>query len=145
MHILTKYLGEIEIYDRDIIHFNMGLMGFEDCKEFILLDLPENPHFKILQDIHEAYIGFLLIRPWDFFEDYDIEIPDKDLLKILIQNKEELAIYNIVTLGTSFYDSTINLIAPVVINTKEKLGQQFIINDCNYTTKHPLPLVKQGG
>ena len=37
MKIDTKYFGEIEIDNDKIIHFENGIMGFEEYKDFTLL------------------------------------------------------------------------------------------------------------
>jgi len=140
MNIDTKYLGEVEINDEQIIIFPNGLLGFESSREFVLLDVPDNPTFKFLQDIKNSYISFLLINPWDFFKDYDVELPDEELLKIEINPKVEnnMTVYTVVTLGQSFKDSTSNLLAPIVINLSHKKGKQFILNDSLYNTRHNL-------
>ena len=140
MNIETKYLGEVKISEEQIISFPNGLLGFENSKEFILLDVPNNPYFKFLQDIHNSYISFLLINPWDFFKDYDVELNDEGLLKIDIESDKDndMAIYCVVTLAQKFKESTSNLLAPIVINLLAKKGRQFILNDSKYTTKHKL-------
>lgn len=140
MNISTKYLGEVQIDEEQIITFPNGILGFENSKKFVLLDIPDNPIFKFLQDINNSYISFLLINPWDFFKDYDVELPDEDLLKIDIDPNAEnnMAIFTVVTLGQSFQSSTSNLLAPIVINLNHKKGKQFILNDSIYTTKHKL-------
>ena len=37
MKIDTKYFGNIEIGDEKIIHFESGIMGFEEYKDFTIL------------------------------------------------------------------------------------------------------------
>lgn len=140
MKIKTKYLGEIQIKRGQIISFPKGLLGFEDHKEFVVLNIEGNDHFKFLQDIHNEYISFLLINPWDFFEDYDIELPDDKLKNIKIdpRGSTSMIIYNIVTMGKSLEESTTNLLAPIVINLEDKKGKQFILQNSPYTTKHRL-------
>lgn len=140
MIIQTKYLGEVEITEDQIIAFPYGILGFENNREFALLGILENPHFKFLQDIENPNIAFLLINPWDFFEDYDVELPDENLGKIGISPEEDnqIGIYNIVTLGHLFQESTANLLAPIAINLTENKGKQFILNDSPYTTRHKL-------
>lgn len=140
MKINTKYLGQVEINPDQIIHFPKGLLGFENHKEYVVLDLEGNDVFKFLQNIQEEYISFLLVNPWDFFHDYDIELADNKLEKININPREEneFALFSIVSLGESFKESTANLLAPIVINTKDKKGKQFVVHDSAYTTKHPL-------
>lgn len=140
MNINTKYLGEIEISEEQIIIFPNGLLGFEGSREFVLLDVPDNPTFKFLQDIKNSYISFLLINPWNFFKDYDVNLPDEELIKIEINPASEnnMEIYTVVTLGNDFKSSTSNLLAPIVVNLSNNKGKQFILNDSEYTTRHRL-------
>ncbi|RBP70123.1 flagellar assembly factor FliW [Alkalibaculum bacchi] len=140
MQIETKYLGQVDIIEENIKYFEMGILGFEDEHEFVLLEIPNNDHFCFLQSIHTSYIAFLVVNPWDFFEDYDVEIPDEELKKlgILPDQQNQMAIYSIVTLGDTLKESTANLLAPVLINLEDKKGKQFILNDSLYATKHKL-------
>lgn len=140
MLIQTKYLGEIEITQEEIITFPNGLLGFENHQEFVLLNIPGNNNFKFLQDIKHNYLAFLLINPWDFFKEYEIDIPDKNLLKIGIDPKldNKIEVYSIITLGSTFQESTANLLGPIIINPIDKKGKQYIINDSIYSTKHKL-------
>ena len=140
MLINTKYLGEINITDDHIITFPQGLLGFESHHEFVLISIPDNDKFIFLQDINNSYVSFLLINPWDFFDDYEINIPNDELLKLGISPNSENkpTIYNIVTIGKIFKESTSNLLAPIVLNQTEKKGKQFVLHDSQYHTKHKL-------
>ncbi|MBF7096333.1 flagellar assembly protein FliW [Alkalibacter mobilis] len=138
MKIKTKFLGEVDINDKHVITFPDGILGFEDSRKFALLNIPGNEEFKVLQDIDKDYVSFIVAEPWVFYKDYEIEIPDEELLKIEIREKEQLAVVGIVTLAGDFYKSTINLLAPIVMNTVSKLGKQQVLNDVLYSTKHPL-------
>lgn len=140
MDINTKYLGKINIDEESILSFPNGLLGLKDSKEFAIINMQDMPYFKFLQDIKNPNISFLVINPWEFFSDYDIELPDEKLKNININPKSEnlMEIYAIVTLSKEFKKSTANLLAPVVINLKERKGKQFVLNNSPYTTKHPL-------
>lgn len=140
MEINTKYLGKVNIDKSSIISFPNGLLGLKDSKEFTIINLEDIPHFRFLQDIKNESISFLIINPWEFFPDYDIELPDEKLENININPKGEnlMEIYNIVTLSKEFKKSTANLLAPVVINLKEKMGKQIVLNNSPYITKHDL-------
>ena len=37
MRINTRYFGEVEIEDEKILHFEKGLFGFEEYKDFTVL------------------------------------------------------------------------------------------------------------
>ncbi|MPW24769.1 flagellar assembly protein FliW [Alkalibaculum sp. M08DMB] len=145
MIIKTKYLGEIEINQDQVHTFPYGLLGFEEHKEFVLIDVPENYNFKFLQDIKSSYVSFLLICPGVFYKNYDIEIPDNELKSIDIECYDDsINIYNVVTLGETLKDSTCNLLAPIIINNANKKGRQFILNNTQYTTKHKLIVEELG-
>ncbi len=138
MIIKTKFLGEVEIREDDIIVFPDGILGFEECRKFILLDIPENEFFKILQDVERGYVSFIVTDPWKFKTDYDMEVPDSELLKINIREKEQIAMLNIVTLSDVFEKSTMNLLAPIIMNTENRIGKQYVLNNVSYSTKQSL-------
>lgn len=140
MDINTKYLGVMDIDAKNIIHFPKGLPGFDNHKEFVIINFNENKHINFLQDINHKDLCFLIISPWDFFNDYEINIPDDNLktLGIKKDEKDKIAIYNIVTIGKTLEESTCNLIAPIVVNIENMKGKQFILNDAPYETKHKL-------
>ncbi len=138
MIIKTKFLGEVEIREEDILVFPDGVLGFEESRKFILLDIPENEIFKILQDVEREYVSFIVTDPWKFKEDYEMEVPDSELLKINIRKKEQIAMLNIVTLSDVFENSTMNLLAPVIMNTENRIGKQYVLSNVSYSTKHPL-------
>lgn len=138
MKIRTRFLGEVEINEDDILVFQDGILGFEESRKFILLEVPENDSFRVLQDVEKESVSFVVADPWKFETGYDIEIPDEELLKVNIRKKEQLAVLNIVTLCGEFARSTFNLLAPLVLNMDSRLGRQVVLNSSAYTTKHPL-------
>ena len=52
--------------------------------------------------------------------------------------KENILVHSIVTIGESFKDSTANLLAPIIVNTREKKGIQYILEKSLYGTKHQI-------
>ena len=78
-----------------------------------------------------------MIRPWDFFPDYDFVIPDQDLEELGITSHKQVLIYNIVTIPEDFRKMTANLMAPIVINSENLKGRQVILQKGNYQIRHP--------
>lgn len=140
MRIRTKYFGEVEITEETIVNFPNGLLGFAESKRFAVLEIPESPGFKFLQDTENTYVSFMIVSPWEFFPDYEAVIDDDELMSIRTDNTSEsdLEVFLVVTIGNSFNESTANLIAPIVINTSDRLGKQFVLHDSKFTTKHKL-------
>ena len=134
MNIQTKYLAEVELNEEQVIDFSSGIPGFINETKFILLDLPGNPVFQILQSITTPDIAFVVANPYHFYQDYAFEL-DVNTKKILAINKEQdVTVFSIVTLKDPFETSTLNLKAPVIINPNSKRGKQYILNEEAYST-----------
>lgn len=136
MNIHTKYHGEIEINPENIITFENGIPSFEDEKYFTLLELSQDTAFFVLQSTNNSSVAFLVTNPFSFFPSYEVKLSDAVIEALKIGNKEDVAIFGILTAKEPFEETTINLKGPVVINSKEKLGKQIVLNDLNYHTKH---------
>ena len=129
MKITTKFLGEVEIDHEDIITFPEGIPGFSDSKQFVLLPLDQDLPLALLQATENAELGFIVAYPFAFKPDYafDLSMEDSELLSV--EREEDLITYAIVTLKEKLSDSTMNLLAPVVINMKKKIGKQLVLSD----------------
>jgi flagellar assembly factor FliW len=138
MLIKTKYHNEIEVNKEDIIHFEKGIPGFIDEKEFIILPISEDQAFSVMQSISTEYLAFLVVNPFHFFPEYDFQIEDLVVEELGFQSKKEVQVFSILTAVEPFENTTANLQAPVVINTTNQKAKQVILNDGQYKTKHPI-------
>lgn len=147
MIIKTKHLGEVEVSEDQILNFPKGILGFDSYREFVILGIANNDKIKILQSLTESSIAFFIISPWSFYKDYVIDIDNEELAKIGIESSsnKDLAIFNIITLGKTFKESTANLLAPIAINMLNRQGKQYILNQSEYTTRHELFTEGNGG
>ncbi|MEK5184082.1 flagellar assembly protein FliW [Solibacillus sp. FSL W7-1324] len=135
MNIQTKFLGEVEIDLSEIITFENGLPGFPEYTKYILLGLDANLPIALLQSTEDEQIGFVVGYPFAFKSDYAFDLSEEDKEQLQLMEESEVATYTVVTLKKNFTDSTINLLAPIIINTKQKLGKQIVLQD---SEKYPL-------
>ena len=137
MKLHARSFGEIEINEEDILTFPEGIPGFEDLKKYIIINNPdeENP-FDWLQSVDNGDLAFVIINPFFIKPDYDIVIPQSALEKLKIKDESDVVLYSIVVVPEKIEDMTVNLTGPIVINVREKLGKQIILDDKRYTTKH---------
>lgn len=140
MNIQTKYLGNIDIEEAKVIHFPAGLPGFADQSQFVLLDLPGNAAFQILQSATAQHIAFIVTNPYHFYHDYTFELDDNLLDSLVIQNEKDVTVLTTVTLKDPFETSTVNLKAPIIINLSKMRGKQYIINTNDYSAKASLTM-----
>ncbi|NLV89651.1 MAG: flagellar assembly protein FliW [Tissierellia bacterium] len=137
MKVKTRDFGEIEVPEENIILFQDGIPGFDKEKEFIIiLNEDEDNPFHHLQSVKNPDLSFIIINPFEVFKDYDIVIPQTAIDKLKIEKAEDVVVYSIVVVPEDIRKMTANLLGPIIINHKEKLGKQVILDDSRYTTKH---------
>ena len=120
------------------IQFKKGIPGFENLKNFKILDLEDNKQFKILQSMEEKNISFVVTSPFEIYKEYVIDLNDEIIRELEIKNSEDVLVLSIITIGETLEKSTLNLKAPLIINIKNNLGRQLILQSEKYETKHPL-------
>src|SRR5690554_7346344 len=76
MKINTKFYGELEINEEEIIQFPQGLPGFEEEKRFVYLQSEEN-FFGSLQAVDLETLGFVVISPFIICPDYHFDLEDQ--------------------------------------------------------------------
>ncbi len=138
MLIQTKYHGEIEVEDKQVIEFNNGIPGFIEEKKFVVLPFAEGTPLLIFQSMLTPDLAFVITDPFAFFKKYEFELSDSVVEYLQIENNEEVSVFVILTLEEPFAKTTANLRGPLVINNKKQLGKQVVLNESNYTTKHLL-------
>ncbi len=122
----------------NIITFNNGLPGFESLKTFVLEEIEGSESFKTLKSTEDENIGFVTIVPFDFKVDYEVKLTEAVINSLKIEAPEDVLILNTVTLNSDVKKITTNLKAPIIINSKNNLGYQMILDRENYSIKHPL-------
>lgn len=135
MKVNTKAYGYVEVDERQKINFPSGIMGFENLKNYVLLDARQQP-FYVLQSLDVVEIAFILIKPDIFRPDYDPGAAPSDLEEIQIDNDEDLLIFAIVTIPEDQQKMSANLQGPILINKANCLGRQIISLNNKWKVKH---------
>lgn len=135
MIIESASWGSIEVEDDQIFHFNRGIPGFEEEKEFAILPYEDSP-FSMMQSLSEPSLSFLLADPFLFEPGYEFELPDHDTMELGI--KEKVLVRCIVTLQASIKESSINLLAPIVMNPENAVAKQIVLQQSGYQTRHAI-------
>lgn len=118
--------------------FSKGIPGFEELRNFSIKPLVGNEKFKVLQSKEIKEISFVIASPFDFYEDYEINLTDEIIKELKVKKAEDVLVFNIITIGKTLESSTVNLQAPLVININSNLGKQYIMQNSKYETKNPL-------
>jgi flagellar assembly factor FliW len=135
MRIASKPYGEIEIEEKQRITFPRGLFGFEQLREFALLDSTQQP-FYWLQSLERVEVAFVLIDPLFFRPDYAPGVDPAEVEEIEITDVDDMLVFTIVTIPAAADRMTANLQGPLVINRRTRTGRQCISADPRWGVRH---------
>lgn len=135
MIIETLSWGTLELSEEQIYHFPKGIPGFDEEKNYALIAHSEVP-FWYLQSLNDPELSFLLGDPFIFYPTYEFDLPDDEAEELGIQT--EVVIRCMITLKEQAELSTINLLAPIVLNPVTHIGKQIVLHKAPYLTKHSL-------
>ena len=139
MLLKTKHFGEIEFAGESIIKFDSGIPGFENVKEYILIDSPDDQSaFKWLQSVDEPQLAFAVVNPFLVKTDYDFEISDDNARELEIETAEDVAVYSILVVPDDLAKVSMNLKAPLIVNARNRKGAQIVLDTDKYTVRHYL-------
>ena len=95
MKINTLRFGEVEIEDNRIFDFVLPIIGFNDLRKYVILDLNKDKFFKWLQSVDDPELAFPIVSVFSMEVDYSIDIPDDVIEKLKITSVESLLVMNI--------------------------------------------------
>ena len=142
----TRLFGEIDIEDEKIITLEGGMIGFPFLQRFTLIfdEEKEKKTASImwLQSMDEQEVAFPVLHPNEIKPDYNPTVNDEMLVPLGELNDENTYVLVTVTAAADAKDATVNLKAPIVINTDTRKGCQIIVED-DYPVKFNLYQVVQ--
>lgn len=135
MKINTTRFGKVEVFDSDLVEFTEGLIGMEDCLQWVLLADAENSALGWLQSINRADLALAVVSPRRFVADYRARVARRDLHGLAIETAHDAQV--LVIVGKDERGLTVNLKAPLVINAKTRRGRQVMTMD-DHSMRYPL-------
>lgn len=123
------------------IHFPTGLLGFGGTSAFGIGNLPDPAfgNFKLMKSLDDSGLGFLVL-PLEALPDHLHEDDLKQAREALAIALENLAVLLIVTVhkGTETTTLTVNLRAPILIDTKLRTAVQHVLPNAAYPIRHEI-------
>ena len=138
MLVQTINFGSLEIPEDKVLIFREGLPGFSQIHRFAVLEMETLKPLQYLQSLDEPPISLFVINPFLIDPGYEFQLTDSEMEDIKAANPADLAVYVIATIPENPKDATLNFMAPIVINNKDRCGKQVILQDSKYSVKHPL-------
>lgn len=141
----TKYFGEIDYDLSEVIAFPVGLFGFEEEHNFLLLPFEGSENGMLcLQSTMTPSLAFILLDPFFLCPQYTPVLQKAEMQLFGVDALDELCFYVLCALKQPISTSTVNLKCPLVINPKTGEARQIIMETDEYRMRHSLEDIRLG-
>ena len=134
--VKTGRFGQLTVGNDEKIRMPQGVLGFPEYTEFCLVDPGDETLILWLQSLQNPDIAFPLLEPKIFRPDYAARLSAAELRELKLENINQSAVFSILTIPDDITQMTANLKAPLVINLKEQIARQVVLQENEYTIKH---------
>ncbi len=74
MQVQTTRFGTVEMRAEDVLLFPNGLLGMEDCRQWVLLADAQNDALGWLQSLTRAEVALAVVSPRRYVPDYQLRV-----------------------------------------------------------------------
>ncbi len=138
MKIVTSRFGELEVSEDLIIRMTKPILGFEQHREYVIVETEDFDPFKWMQSVTNPDLAFVVVNPLLFFPDYMIEVNPKEIEELKVDDINHVVTYSVVTIPSDYTQMTANLQGPILINTKTNLAKQLVLVNSHHGIRHRL-------
>jgi flagellar assembly factor FliW len=134
--IQTGRFGQLTVSEGEIVTIPQGLLGFPEYTRYCLVDPADDTLILWLQSLDNPAIAFPLLEPKIFKPDYAARLSAVELRELKLENVNQSAVFSVLTIPDDVTQMTANLKAPIVINLKEQIAKQVVLQENEYTIKY---------
>ena len=138
MKVKTTRFQELDIQKEDIVNFSEGILGFENLKEFFIVNPDDHTLILWLQSINDETTAFPIIEPKIFMPNYSVRPLLSDLEDLHLKDDNDALIYTILTIPDPPSTMSANLKAPIIINRKTKNARQIVLQDSTLEVRYKM-------
>ena len=138
MQIDTVRFGSIEIDETKLIVFDEGIPGLEEFSRYALLQFEESYPIIWLQSVEDNGICLPVLDTFSVLHDYVFDIDDADVRSLQLSGPEDLHVVSVLVIPDDIQRMTVNLAAPVIINTVTGKAKQIILPGSDYNVRVPV-------
>ena len=141
--IQSAKLGPVAIDAERLITFPEGIPGFPAIKRYLLVKHDKDHPLLWLQAVEDPEVAFVVADPLIFKPDYRPALSSEEMDALQIEESDAVMVLTILTIPSEDpLGLTANLMAPLIINPKTRLGKQFVLSDQGYHHREPLSIAQ---
>ena len=101
------------------------ILGFKDTKEVEVESIDEL--FSKMTDVNNENISFILVNPY-LLREYSFDLPSDIKNSLDINDQSKISVYNILLIQKPIEKSTVNFLAPIIINHDNNSFTQIVLD-----------------
>lgn len=141
MQIQTTRFGMVEVDDGDVIRFPAGIIGFSGERSFVLLRRHPRSSVGWLQSTTTAWFALPVVSVAALAGPYSAIRVEGSVEGMGVDfNPDTCAIMVVLHVTAAPQNPTVNLVAPIVINSETRVGAQILIDGSPFSTQEPFVL-----
>jgi flagellar assembly factor FliW len=118
--------------------FESPMPGLEHLSRFALVRLDDVGALFRLQSLEDTNVRLVVAAPWLCASGYTPHLDDDTCALLDLQSGADAVLLVVVSPGESLTESTVNLLAPIVINTSTGRAAQVVLTDSEHPLRAPL-------
>ncbi|MBN1916590.1 MAG: flagellar assembly protein FliW [Verrucomicrobia bacterium] len=138
MQVQTTRFGLLDLPDEAVLTFPEGLIGFETCTRFAIVDRQEGRAVWWLQSLDAPEVAFILTDPTAVLPGYAPALQRSDLDELGLAAADEAEVHVMLVVPRNPKEITANLLGPLVVNPVKHLGKQVVLHNSGYSPAHRL-------
>ncbi|HET58359.1 MAG TPA: flagellar assembly protein FliW [Deltaproteobacteria bacterium] len=120
-----------------VIEMKRSIPGFEQVRRYSLIAKDDDNPFWLLRGVDGSPV-FVVVDPFLVCPDYDPVIPEREARFLELKDESEATLLVIVAIRREPLSVTVNLRAPLLVNTGKDLAVQVVLEDQDWPVRYTI-------
>jgi flagellar assembly factor FliW len=138
MQLDTLRFGPVEVDEGKLITFENGIPGLEEYSRYALLQFEDSYPIVWLQSVDDGGVCLPVLDTFVVLTGYVFDIDDEDVKLLQLKGPEDLHVVSVLVIPDDIQRMTVNLAAPIIINTATGKAKQIMLNGSDYNVRVPI-------
>lgn len=138
MLAVATYEETRSVQDLPVIELVEPMPGFPEDRRFQLAHLDDEGVLGALRSLDHDGLQFLVVPAAQFFPQYEPVVGDETVAALGISAVEDILVLLVVHAAQTLAETTVNLRAPLLVNTTTMKAAQVILDDADLAVAAPL-------
>jgi flagellar assembly factor FliW len=118
--------------------FESPMPGLDGLSRFALVRLDDVGALFRLQSLEDASVRLVVAAPWLCAPEYTPQLDDDICARLDLRSDADAVLLLVVSPGDTLAESTVNLLAPIVVNAGTGRAAQVVLTDSEHALRSPL-------